>query len=109
MRESSYHAHRSSAAFCFAFSHFSPSSRPLAGSSLRPLPPQHGGLYSRQRIQLEELADDPPARSADVGTAAVRPQPEEGASDGAPDPPPASAEANLVNGFNPICLEVFFS
>jgi len=66
---------------------------PIKGSSMRPLSSQHGGLYSRQRIQLEELADDSSIRSPYIGIIAVRSQSQESKTNGAPDKEPAGAEA----------------
>jgi hypothetical protein len=46
--------------------------RAIKGSSVRPLSSQHRGLYSRQRIQLEELAHDTSTGPAHLGPVAVR-------------------------------------
>lgn len=64
----------------------------IAGSSMRSLPSQHRGLYSRQRIQLEELADDTSAGSPYFGPVAVWAQSQEGKTNGAPDKKPTSVE-----------------
>lgn len=55
----------------------------LKGSSLRSLPSQHCGLYSRQRIQLKELANNSSARSLNFRTTFIRPKSEESKTNGA--------------------------
>lgn len=60
---------------------------------MRSLSSQHSGLYSRQRIQLEELANDTSAGSPYVGIIAVRTQSEEGKTNGASDKESPGAEA----------------
>lgn len=83
----------------------------FVGSSMRPLSSQHCGLYSRQRIQLEELANDTSAGPPYVGFVAVRSQSEESETNGAPDKEPSGAEAvhlpcrrriPRVSSFNPL-------
>ena len=58
----------------------------MAGTSLWQIQAQHGGLHSCQGIQSEEPPDHPQAGQADLGSAHVREEPQEGAGDGATDP-----------------------
>jgi hypothetical protein len=60
---------------------------------MRSLSSQHSGLYSRQRIQLEELENDTSAGSPYVGIAAVWPQSEESETNGTSDQKSTGAEA----------------
>lgn len=60
---------------------------------MRSLSSQHCCLYSRQRIQLEELADDTSAGSPYVWFAAVRAQSQESETNGTPDQEPSGSEA----------------
>lgn len=56
------------------------------GSSVRTLPPQHGGFHLGQRAQLAQLTDDPSTGSAHVRSVNVRQEPGESPTDGSADP-----------------------
>lgn len=46
---------------------------------------QYGSVYSGQRVQSKESADDPSARPPNIGPFVIWAKPKEGAPDGAPD------------------------
>lgn len=70
----------------------------IIGSSVRSLSSQHSGLYPRQRVQSEELADNTQTRSVNIGLVAVRAQSQEGATDGTSDQESTGAEAIHLPG-----------
>ncbi len=68
------------------------------GAPLRAVPPQHGGVHPCQGARAQEPAHHPQAGPADVGAAAVRAEPQEGARDGAADQDQAGPEGVRLQG-----------
>ena len=62
------------------------------GSSVRSVPPQHGGFHPGQRAQFTESEDHPPPRQAHFRSAHVRTNTGKGSFNGAANPHPPSGQ-----------------